>query len=134
MTTKNAIKAVRQIILDNREKRGIGRHSKAEQNCRFEPLGSRCRTQTKKAEEIRLSEQRSVPNRCWPGVNHLLTLVRLNVLDSALRAPVVAATTPDISPFFSIFGTAIVIDELSFRHHYPPHLKLVSLFPARHSP
>jgi hypothetical protein len=50
------------------------------------------------------------------SVDHFLALVRLDVLDAALRASVIAAATPNISPFFAIFGAAIMINELSFRH------------------
>jgi hypothetical protein len=49
-------------------------------------------------------------------MNHFLTLVRLNVFDPTLWAPVIAAATPHIGPFFAVFGTAIIIYELSFRH------------------
>jgi hypothetical protein len=47
-------------------------------------------------------------------------LVRLDVLDSTLRAAIIAAATPNISPFFAIFGASIIIHELSFRHLAPP--------------
>jgi len=43
------------------------------------------------------------------------TLVRFDFC-TALRAPVVAATTPNIDPLPSIIGTLIVIDELSLPH------------------
>jgi hypothetical protein len=49
-------------------------------------------------------------------MEHVLTLVRLNVFQATLRAAVIAATTPNISPLFAIFGAAIIIHELSFRH------------------
>jgi hypothetical protein len=51
-----------------------------------------------------------------PSVDHFLTHVRLNVLDSALRAPIIAAATPYIGPFLPIFGAAIIIHELSLCH------------------
>jgi hypothetical protein len=51
-----------------------------------------------------------------PGVNDFLALVRFNVLHSALRAHVIAATTPHVRPLTAIHGTAIVIDELFLRH------------------
>jgi hypothetical protein len=50
------------------------------------------------------------------GVDYRIALVRLYVFDSAFRATVIAAAIPNISPFFSVFGAAIIIHELSFRH------------------
>ena len=47
-------------------------------------------------------------------------LVRLDVLDPALWASIIAAATPDIGPFLAIFGASIIIHELSFRHLAPP--------------
>jgi hypothetical protein len=49
-------------------------------------------------------------------MEHLFTLVRLNVFHPTLRAAVIAATIPNVCPLFAIFGAAIIIHELSFRH------------------
>jgi len=49
-------------------------------------------------------------------MDHLCALVRFNVLNPALRASIVAAATPNISPLFRVFGAAIVIYELPFGH------------------
>jgi hypothetical protein len=68
-------------------------------------------------------------------VDHFLAIVRLDVFDPALRASIVAAATPNISPFFSVFGAAIIIHELSFWHLALPFpYFLPPLFPARQSP
>jgi hypothetical protein len=53
-------------------------------------------------------------------MDHLLAPVRLNVLNPALRASIVAAATPNISPLFAVFGAAIIIYELSFCHDLIP--------------
>ena len=52
-------------------------------------------------------------------------LMGFDVLDSAFRASIVAATTPNIGPFFTIIWTVIIIDELLFRHS--PSFKLAVL-------
>jgi hypothetical protein len=64
-----------------------------------------------------------------------LALVRLDVLDPALRTLIVAAATPNIRPLFAIFGAPIIIHELSFRH-FALSLRntLMPVFPARQSP
>jgi hypothetical protein len=49
-------------------------------------------------------------------VDHVLTLVRFDVFHSTLWAAIIAATTPDISPFFPIIRTTIIVDELPLRH------------------
>jgi len=49
-------------------------------------------------------------------MDHLFALIRFNVLNPALRASIVAAATPNISPLFGVFGAAIIIYELSFYH------------------
>jgi hypothetical protein len=49
-------------------------------------------------------------------MDHLCALVRFNVLNPALRASIVAAATPNISPLFGVFGAAIIIYELPFGH------------------
>jgi hypothetical protein len=49
-------------------------------------------------------------------MDHLFALVRFNVLDTALRASIVAAATPNISPLFGVFGAPIIIYELPFCH------------------
>jgi hypothetical protein len=46
-------------------------------------------------------------------MHHFLALVGFNVFDPALRASIITAATPNISPFFAIFGAAIIIHELS---------------------
>jgi hypothetical protein len=51
-------------------------------------------------------------------MHHIFTLVRFDVLDSALRAPIVAATTPNVGPFLTVLGAAIIIDELPFGHFF----------------
>jgi hypothetical protein len=63
-----------------------------------------------------------------------LALVRLDVFDSTLRAPVIAATTPDINPFFAIFRAAIIIHELSFWHFTFSLKQPTPLFLAMRSP
>jgi hypothetical protein len=47
-------------------------------------------------------------------MDYLFALVRFDVLNSAFWASIVAAATPNVSPFFSIFGAAIIIHELPF--------------------
>jgi hypothetical protein len=47
-----------------------------------------------------------------------LAFVRLDVFGFAFRAPVITAAAPNISPFFAVIRTAIVIDELLFRHSF----------------
>jgi hypothetical protein len=49
-------------------------------------------------------------------MHHFLATVRLYVFDPALRASIVAATTPNVSPFLPIFGAAIIVDELPSWH------------------
>jgi hypothetical protein len=49
-------------------------------------------------------------------MDHVLTLVRFNVFQPTLRAPVIAATTPDINPFLPVIRTPIIVDELLLRH------------------
>jgi len=49
-------------------------------------------------------------------MHHFLATVRLYIFDPALRASIVAAATPNISPLFGVFGAAIIIYELPFGH------------------
>jgi len=49
-------------------------------------------------------------------MDHLFALVRFNILNPALRASIVAAATPNISPLFGVFVAPIIIYELSFCH------------------
>jgi hypothetical protein len=49
-------------------------------------------------------------------MHHFFAPIRFNIFGFALRAPVIAAAAPDISPFFTVIRTTIVIDELPFRH------------------
>jgi len=49
-------------------------------------------------------------------MNYFLALVGFNVFDSALRASIITAATPNIGPFFAVSGAAIIIYELSFCH------------------
>jgi hypothetical protein len=43
-------------------------------------------------------------------MHDILTLVRLNILGLTLWTHVVAATTPNVNPFCSIVGAAIIVD------------------------
>jgi hypothetical protein len=49
-------------------------------------------------------------------VHYFLALVRFDVLGSTLRASVVAAATPNVCPFFTVFRAAIIIDVFLLRH------------------
>jgi hypothetical protein len=53
-----------------------------------------------------------------PRVRVFRALVRLNILRPALWAPIIATTTPDISPLLSIIWAAIIINELLLGHSY----------------
>jgi len=67
-------------------------------------------------------------------MHHFLATVRLYVFDPALRASIVAAATPNVSPFLAIFGAAIIVHELSFWHLVLLSETLLQLFRARQRP
>ena len=59
-------------------------------------------------------------------MEHVLTLVRLNVFQATLRAAVVAATTPNISPLFTILADSL--DEARQKFHNAGHPDSDALF------
>jgi hypothetical protein len=67
-------------------------------------------------------------------MDHPFALVRFNILNPALRASIVPAATPNISPLFEVFGAAIIIYELPFGHVASLSETLPAAFPARHPP
>jgi hypothetical protein len=51
-------------------------------------------------------------------VNDFFALVRFDVLGLTLRAHIVTAAAPDVSPFCSVVGAPVIIDELFLRHSF----------------
>jgi hypothetical protein len=51
-------------------------------------------------------------------MDHILTLIRFDVFHSAFWAAVIAATAPNVNPFFAVIRAPIVIDELLLRHFF----------------
>jgi hypothetical protein len=51
-------------------------------------------------------------------MDHILALIRFDVLHSTFWAAVIAATTPNVNPLLPIIWAAIVVDELFFRHFF----------------
>jgi hypothetical protein len=68
-------------------------------------------------------------------MHHVLTFVGFDVLQFAFRTDIVAAATPNISPLFTILGTAIIVDELPFGDPRPAAslfgLRLLCVVPHR---
>jgi hypothetical protein len=50
-------------------------------------------------------------------MDNLLAFIWLDIFDSTLRAPIIAAATPNISPLSSVIGAPIVVDELPLTHN-----------------